>query len=182
MILPGILSSQISGHLFTLTGSYDALATVTVGAGGTTAVTFAGIPSGYKSLQIKVMTLFTNARMDILFNGDTGANYSYHLVQGDGASTYTEAGASTNSIKVWPNGNTSTSGIPNVAIIDVLDYANVSKNKTARILNGFDQNGSGIISLNSGSWYNTSAINAITILPNTGSFAQYSQISLYGVK
>jgi len=127
------------------------------------------------------MSIFTNARMDITFNGDTGANYSYHLVQGAGASAYAEGSGSTNSIKIWPNGNATSSSYPNLAIVDVLDYKNISKNKTARILNGFDQNGSGIISLNSGGWYNTSAITSITLAPNTGSFAQYSSFALYGV-
>ena len=179
----GFFASQISGHLYTLTGSYDALATVTVPSGGASSIVFSAIPqTGYKHLQIRSMSIFINARMDITFNGDTGSNYSYHLVQGAGASAYAEGAGSTGSIRIWPNGNASSTSYPNLAIIDVLDYATSTKNKTARILNGFDQNGSGIISLNSGSWYNTNAINSITIAPNTGSFGQYSQFSLYGVK
>ncbi len=126
--------------------------------------------------------MFVNARIDITFNSDTGSNYSYHLVQGNGSATYAEAGTSTASIRVWPNGNSTVSGTPNVGIVDVLDYANTSKFKTARILNGYDQNGAGIISLNSGLWRNTNAITSIVLALNTGNFAQNSSFTLYGIK
>ena len=62
MILPGILSSQISGHLFTLTGSYDALATVTVPSGGVSSITFSAIPqTGYSHLQLRTMVRSSDA-------------------------------------------------------------------------------------------------------------------------
>ena len=52
--LPGIYASQISGHTFVPSGAYDALASVTIPAGQTaTSIVFAGIPSGYKHLQIR---------------------------------------------------------------------------------------------------------------------------------
>jgi hypothetical protein len=178
--LIGIIAS--SGGAAAASNSYESIATTTVGSGGVSSVTFSSIPSTYQHLQIRVMSLFINARLDIQFNADTSTNYSYHLVQGDGSGTYAEAGASTNSIRCWPNGNATNIANPNLAIIDVLDYANTNKYKTARILNGFDQNGSGIISLNSGAWRNTNAITSIVLAPNTGNFAQYSSFALYGIK
>ena len=181
-MLPSITGFFGGGGTPASTTAYESIATVTVGSGGASSAIFSGIPSGYSHLQIRSMSLFSNARLDITFNGDTSSSYSYHLVQGAGASAYAEGSGSVGSIRVWPNGNSTSNSYPNLAIIDILDYANTSKNKTARILNGFDQNGSGIISLNSGAWFSTSAITSITLAPNTGTFQQYSSFALYGVK
>jgi hypothetical protein len=68
-------------------------------------------------------------------------------------------------------------------IIDVLDYANTNKYKTLRGLTGYNSNAStDSIDFASGNWRNTAAITSITISPISGSWAQYSQISLYGIK
>jgi hypothetical protein len=67
--------------------------------------------------------------------------------------------------------------------MDILDYANTSKNKTIRMLSGNDRNGSGDIILISGLWASTSAINQIDLrLESAANFAQYSQFALYGIK
>jgi len=72
-----------------------------------------------------------------------------------------------------------TSGFGGVT--DILDYASTNKNKTVRTLGGFDANGSGYVNLTSNLWSNTAAINTITINA-VGTFNQYSQFSLYGIK
>jgi len=128
------------------------------------------------------MSLFANARIDITFNSDTGTNYSYHLIQGSGGTTYAESGVNNSSIKLFPNGNSTLSTTPNIGILDVVDYKDTNKFKTARVLNGYDQNGTGIISLNSGLWRNTNAITSIVLATNTGNFAQNSSFALYGIK
>ena len=70
------------------------------------------------------------------------------------------------------------------AIIDILDYASTSKNKTVRVLTGFDQNGSGNICLASGLWFRSSpaAITSISLAGNSRNYLQYSQFALYAVK
>ena len=193
MILPGILSSQISGHLFTLTGSYDALATVTVPSGGASSIVFSAIPqTGYKHLQIRATHRGNRATYPVSgtilqFNGDTGSNYSGHNLTGNGSSA--SAGNDGVSITSIDFGQPGTSVTPFAAsIIDILDYANINKNKVTRTLNGVDVNGTvagygGTISLKSGLWINTSAINSIYIATADGSaWQQYSTFSLYGVK
>tara|TARA_R110000868_G_scaffold206226_2_gene454975 strand:- start:43 stop:594 length:552 start_codon:yes stop_codon:yes gene_type:complete len=164
------------------TTAYESIETVTVGGAGASSITFSSIAADWTHLQVRLVSFFTSARMDITFNSDSTFNYSYHLLQGDGSGTYAEAGSNQSAIKIWPNGNSSTVGTPNVAVVDILDYADTNKYKTARILNGFDQNGSGIVSLNSGNWRITDAITSIVLAPNTGNFAQYSQFALYGIK
>jgi hypothetical protein len=182
MILPGILSSQISGHLFTLTGSYDALATVTVPSGGASSITFSAIPqTGYSHLQIRAMALRSTSGNSIRaqFNGDTASNYNGHALFGDGGSASASSSGSINGMNL---SYTSSTTYPSALVADVLDYSATTKNKVVRSLTGGDNNGSGYILMYSGLWQSTSAINSITIYPESGSFSQYAQFSLYGIR
>jgi hypothetical protein len=187
MPILGIMASQISGHLWSPEGAYDALATVTLSA-ATASVSFVGIPSGYKHLQIRGIGRDTQASgahsLRLQFNDDTGSNYTYHAITGDGSSA--SAGALTAQPTQYPGfliGTSGTTGVFSASIIDILDYANTSKNKVTRTLSGVDNNGSGNIGLFSGMWLNTIAITSVTLLPAASSnFIQNSQFALYGVR
>ena len=74
--------------------------------------------------------------------------------------------------------------IMGVSIIDIHDYASTTKNETFRIFSGFDNNSTGgRISLRSGLWLDTSAINRLEISTNPGDgFATSTVIALYGIK
>ena len=184
----GIYASQISGHLWAPNGSMDALATVTVPSGGAASVEFAGIPQGYKHLKICAITRSTtggtgSGGTKIQFNGDTNfANYTYHRLIGDGSSpnAYGQAGGDYPFILPL-DGN--TAGAYAAGIIDILDYSSITKNKTMKVLDGADYNGSGVVGFKSQLWMNSSsAILSIVLTPSTGNFKQYSQFALYGVK
>ena len=190
MILPGILSSQISGHLYTLTGSYDALATVTVPSGGASSVDFSSIPSTYKHLQIRYIARDNRSGTNsddimIRFNNDSNtANYNSHRLIGNGSSASADrvtgfAGA----LSAFVSASTSVSNAFGGGVTDILDYTNTNKYKTTKSLGGNDDNGGGFIELVSGLWLSTSATNQLTIYPLNGtSFTQYSTFSLYGVR
>ena len=186
----GIYASQISGHLFTLAGNYDSLATVTVPSGGLSSITFDGIPTtGYSHLQIRQIARTTVASTvvggnGIRFNSDTASNYATHQLIGNGASADAFAYVPDNYIYYSLNtGSSAGSNIFGVAVIDILDYSSTSKFKTVRTLAGADLNGSGQVGIRSGLWRSTSAINTITIdARDSSSFVEYSQFALYGVK
>ena len=187
----GIYASQISGHLFGPTGAYDSIATTTVGAGGASSITFSSIPSTYTHLQVRGIARVSasnSSENNIVasFNSDTtGTNYYTHILDGDGAT------ASVGALQLstfyaafgFGLGNTSTANTFATSVIDILDYANTSKNTTVRHLTGADKNGSGIIRFGSSLWNNTAAITSITIAPRAaGDFVQYSSFALYGIK
>ena len=162
--------------------SYESIATVTVGAGGSSSISFSSIPSTYKHLQIRCMLLSSTATANqaVQFNSDTGANYARHAVYGNG-STVTAAGTTGNtSIRVSTYTGASAS-YPSVMVIDILDYTNTNKYKTVRSLAGTDQNGAGEATFLSGLWLNTNAVTDITITGG-GTLTQYSSFALYGVK
>ena len=163
-------------------GAYDSLAAITVPSGGTASITFSGIPSTYKHLQIRAFTATASSITGIKgrFNSDTGANYVYHLLYGTGS--VAAASASTGQTSYQP-GFTSSTTAPSVFILDILDYANTNKNKTTRSLDGGDANGSGDAVLYSGLWQSTAAINSVSFfLADSSNFAQYTSFALYGIK
>ena len=181
-ILTGVIASGISGHLtppWSPEGAYDSLATVTVPSGGLASVVFTGIPTGYKHLQIRMLTIGNGSAFNggsMYFNGDTSAsNYYSHYIIGNGSSI--TVGANQDTYTPFTVG---VSASPSVGIIDILDYANINKKKVSRELNGYDANGSGRVNYNSVLWNNTSAINQIAL--NFSTFQQNTQFALYGVK
>ena len=186
MPILGIIASQ---NYPRITSSYESIATVTVGSGGAANVEFTSIPSGFEHLQIRAIARSTKASVDNAFvnmqiNSDTGANYSYHDLYGDGSSV--AAGAITSVTQNYIQritASTAAASIFGTFVIDILDYKNTNKYKTLKSLGGFDLNGSGQIYLVSGSWRNTNAITSLKFTSQTtGDFAQYSQFALYGIK
>jgi hypothetical protein len=167
-------------------GALESIATVTLSA-ATQTITLSSIPSGYQHLQIRFLARSSGSadRSLLRFNSDSGSNYKGHYLYGSGAAasagvsgvdqTYIESAIVPTSSK--------TASVFCGAIIDVLDYASTTKNKTVRILTGGDYNGSGDIVLYSGLWMSTSAIDAISLIANAGAnFAQYTTAALYGVR
>jgi hypothetical protein len=187
MPILGIMASAMSANLWQPEGAYDSLATVTLSA-ATASIEFAGIPSTYKHLQIRgigrsTQTPDTSVNVYLRLNSDSGSNYSTHYLTGNGSSA--SSGSATSTTFIYTGAVTaagSTASIFESSVIDILDYANTNKYKTVRTLAGWDANGSGLVSFWSGSWRNTNATTTITLLPNLGNWAQYSQFALYGIK
>lgn len=183
-LLPGIIASGISGHLtppWSPEGAYDALSTVTLSS-ATNTVSFSGIPSGYKHLQLRISALGdTSTAYDVIMrlNSDSGTNYNWHRFYGNGSSV--SAGNSTSS-NMYIAGDGARTNYPLASVVDILDYNNSQKNKVAKIFTGWDHNGSGVITLWSGLWRNTSPITSINISVVISNFAAGSTFSLYGVK
>lgn len=182
----GIFASQ---NYPRTTNSYESIASVTVGAGGAANVEFTSIPSTYQHLQVRITsrdsrsTLVTN-NLFVYINGDTGTNYSYHLITGDGSSISADNGATTDLMVAGTDAAAgATSSIMGVSIFDILDYANTNKYKTTRTLTGIDNNGSGVIRLWSGNWRNTNAITSLKFYASSSAtLQQYSSFALYGIK
>ena len=120
----------------------------------------------------------------IRLNGDTGANYSAHGLYGDGSSAGAFGAANTtHSGSMFIAGNAATASVFGGIVVDILDYATTTKNKTVRLLSGSDNNGAGQLRLASGSLRSTSAITSITLIDaNSDNFVQHSTFSLYGIK
>jgi len=178
---PSAASSSITTPVAWFPDSgYDSLATVTLSTSATS-ITFAGIPVGYSHLQIRGTYTGTDVPIP-RFNGDSGSNYSFHGLRGNGSAASAYAVTNNNNLQLGTVVSP-TSTYPLSFIFDIFDYANVNKYKTTRSLGGSDQNGSGGPDFSSGVWMNTSAITSITIpIGGSGTAYQYSTFALYGIK
>jgi hypothetical protein len=181
MPILGILASAITGNL--VTNSYESIATVTVGSGGSSTVSFTSIPSTYTHLQVRIIARSTYAGdSDYMTLTAPSAGTWYHQLYGNGSSAGAIGSNYVKLITLMP-GATSTASVFGTAIVDILDYTNTNKTKTMRSLNGYDANGSGRLGLYSANIDTTTAISTITFASdNSANFAQYSSFALYGIK
>ena len=183
-ILGIIASSRLAAA-----GDFESIATVTVGSGGAASATFSSIPGTYTHLQIRASARTNRGDFQdvvgIKYNSDTGTNYNWHYIVGDGASASANAGTTTaTNWGALVGGNSVNASTFGGFVLDILDYANTNKYKTHRTLSGVDNNDTnGRILLMSGAWRNTNAITSIELYPAFGSlFNQYSSFALYGIK
>jgi hypothetical protein len=169
-------------------GYYESIATVTVGSGGASSITFSSIPSTYTHLQIRGISRTTNAANQarnarIYLNGDTASNYAWHTIRGDGSSAVADGGGSSVGVIMTSVDDSTTASTYAAAVIDILDYTNTNKYTTLRSLSGVDYNGGGWSTMHSTLWTNTNAVTSIELY-NSGSvnWKQYTTFALYGIK
>jgi hypothetical protein len=184
-LLPLGLLSQGGGAA---AGAYELIETQLLST-TTASLTFSSIPSTYKHLQLRATARSTyNATLGgfaYRFNGDTGSNYTYHIIDGDTSLANNFTGASqTNGLVTVITGLTATASAYGAAICDVLDYTNTNKNKTVRSLGGrVSTSGNSNIRMIGSAWLSTSAITSMTLFDHIGgSFVSGSRFSLYGIK
>lgn len=179
--------------LSAVAGSYESIATTTVGVAGQTTITFSSIPATYSHLQVRYIARNSGTgdnfiAMKWIFNSDATAVYSNHYLYGNGSAT--GSGATTSASSAGGDGllgmiKDNAAGYTSMyaaGVLDILDYANTNKYKTCRLLWGEDLNGSGRVALQSANWQKTAAITQIDFSCATGNFMQYSQFALYGIK
>jgi hypothetical protein len=150
-------------------------------------VAFNNIPQTFNHLQLRIFMRTTfNSTNENLFLRFNNATYSFagHGLTGNGssASSASYTGINYMDANVMAT-NSYSSGVFASYIVDILDYSNTNKNKTVKFLGGFDANGSGFVSLNSGLLPSTSAITDISQIGGTATagFVSGSRFDLYGI-
>jgi hypothetical protein len=154
--------------------SYIALATTTLGSAASS-VTFSSIPATYKDLVVVINARSNSvvATIGLRFNSDSGNNYTYVSMTGNGSS----ASSSTNTQNAALIGYTLSSS-PWLCSAQVMDYSATNKHKT--VLSRDDNAGEKSAAV-ANRWANTNAINSVGVIAATSSFATGTTISLYGV-
>jgi len=172
-------------------GDFESIATVTVGSGGAANIQFTSIPSTFAHLQVRLLARSSYSQSEdspgVRFNSDTGSNYSFHYLLGNGSSTVAGGDPNRTSINLIQHvaGNTALSNVFGSAVVDILDYSDTSKKTTLRSIGGRDNNGSGGSAIGSGLWNNTSAVTSILIYPagvSGNNWLEHSTAALFGVK
>lgn len=188
MYIPfGVFSAGAGGE----TNSYELIST-SLPNGTVGSVVFSSVPQTYKHLQIRY-AVRNNEAFDAvrgfflhLAPGATdsaaGNIYRSHMLLGNGSSVASSVAAADFRIvqeMVPTTGSTSNSF--GVGIIDILDYASTSKNKTIRWSAGVNTSSSSKVALISGARYLTDAVSTLDMYSN-GNFVNGSRISLYGIR
>jgi hypothetical protein len=155
------------------TATYALIDSTTLGS-AQSSVTFSSIPATYTDLILVIKATTISANHNLRFNGDTGSNYSYTGLYGDGSSAASFRSSSNTVI-----GLTYTSSGAPMSRIQIQDYANTTTYKT--ILNRQDDAANATMTT-VGLWRSTSAINSITIVGSGGNIPSGSTFKLYGIE
>jgi hypothetical protein len=162
--------------------TYSKLAESTVGAGGTTTVTFNNIPQNYTDLVIKISaraaTDTQSAPTMMTFNGIT-TGYTSRRILGTGGSVISQTGTQTGVLTTGSDFTASTFGSGEVYISN---YSSASaKSISSDSTNENNATGCYMASV-AGAWSNTSPITSITFTQEVGNTAQHSTFTLYGIR
>ena len=144
-------------------------------------VTFSSIPGTYKDLVLEVHSGQTvNAFVhSIQFNNDTGNNYSYTYVYGNGSTAASSRVSNTSAISFLSSLGYTVDALNNVDIINIMSYANTNVNKTVVSRAGGGSYGGP--EANVGLWRSTSAITSVKYQTNGGNIMSGSTLRLWGV-
>ena len=158
-----------------MASTYTPLATQTLG-GATSSVSFSSIASTYTDLVLVIDgTVGSNCGIQLKFNSDSGSNYSFTRMTGDGSSATSDRSSNATFMELGYY----VSSTRNMNILQIMNYSNTTTYKT--VLNRANAQ-----SVNIGAqayvemWRNTSAINAIS-LSASGNFSTGSTFTLYGI-
>jgi hypothetical protein len=164
--------------------TYVAIAEQTLGSAAAS-VTFSSIPGTYTDLVLVCSNLKASVGSNnvyVRFNSDTGSNYSYTMLSGNGTTAFSVRGTSLayNYFGGYDTGVDATE--PTTVITNIMNYANATTNKTTLTRFGVINAAGGgethaIVNL----WRSTSAINTILIYPFTGTWSTGSVFTLYGI-
>lgn len=165
-----------------MASTYEPISTTTLGTANAT-ITFSSIPSTYTDLRIifnakLTATGSTTTSSNVRFNSDTGTNYSYTYVYADGISPGSARASNTTSAYLIETPNVAS--IWGLTTIDIFSYAG-STYKTALATCSADQNGSGILTRNVALWRSTSAINSVSLIASSSTWAVGTTATLYGI-
>jgi hypothetical protein len=166
--------------------TYEPIATTTLGS-NETSVVFSSIPSTYTDL-IFIIEGYNGVGNGyyprFYFNADTGSNYSYSVLEGNGTTAGSSRGSNATRVLLgwqyapWTTNSANRGNI----ILHIFNYANTTTNKTSLSRSNTPSDG---VNATASLWRSTAAINTVTFVGDTGisqSYASGSTFTLYGIK
>lgn len=161
--------------------TYEPIATTTLGS-ATATITFSSIPATYTDLRfVIVATNSAGSNFSVRVNGDTGNNYSQTDLSGSGIIAGSARLTNFGRFVPTATGLGLSTTIPHLYTGDLFSYAG-STNKTVLFTNSEDENGNGYLVRLVGLWRNTTAINTIALISDSGTFNIGTTATLYGIK
>ena len=163
--------------------TYEPIATNTLGT-ATQSITFTSIPATYTDLRVIIANAKTSntASINMRFNADTGTNYSYTQLSGQGTAAYTNSSGATplGYARVLGLDSGTSITIPGMSIVDIFSYTG-STFKTLLAMASTNFNGSGTIESVVNLWRSTSAITSVEVRSQSGTMSIGTTATLYGI-
>lgn len=167
--------------------TFNKIASVAVGSGGTASIDFSSIPQTYTDLCIKISARTNRATPQDSFRitlNATNASYSYARLYSDGSAGPGADVSSGDSYLTggYTNGNTGTANTFGSTEVYFSNYT-TSSNKSV-ISDGVSENNAttAYVGLVAASWSNSAAITSIKLESATGAtILQHSTATLYGI-
>lgn len=159
------------------TPTYTPLANSTLSSAAST-VTFSSIPNTYRDLILVISALgSTTVSGRIRFNNDSGSNYHYLTIAGNGSTASRGYNQGLTSIYASDIATASTTNRLNLTV-DILDSSATDKHKIV-----LSKSASSAVAVEGvvARWASTSAVTSIAIFPSTGQWASGSTFALYGI-
>ena len=159
-----------------MAATYTPIASITLGA-ATSSVTFNSIPQTYTDLILIYNGTSGIVNLPVRFNSDTGSNYSYTRMYGDGSGAASDR-ESNLTFAVYAIGSSERT----FATIHINNYSNTTTNKTLLGRGGYT--GTGYVSVFASMWRNTAAITSIILYGHSNfstNFSVGSTFNLYGI-
>lgn len=162
--------------------TYEPIATTTLTT-STATVTFSSISGSYTDLILvcNIAQAASNNSLRIRYNSDTGSNYSYTNLFGDGSSPF--SGRDSNLTSGLVAETTGSTSLELAVIAHIQNYSNTTTYKTHI---GRGNRASSTVDATVGLWRSTSAITSITLAMGggfpTNNLSSGSTFTLYGIK
>lgn len=200
------VTKLVASSAFTVTDDSSGQVTLALGASSGTAgamvlisdvtstaavasIAFTSIPGTYKSLMIHLQgrgdsTAATTVNLLARFNSDTGTNYDWQRVSGNGASAGSSGATAQSSIQVaYLCTANSPANTPGAVSAIVPNYAGVTYHKQilSEDMIRFDTSNTEVDQFG-GNWRSTAAITDISLFPSAGNFLTGSRATLWGMQ
>jgi hypothetical protein len=164
----------------------QAIATVTVGAGGAASIDFTNIPQTFTDLVVKLSGRSARSaqQADNLFItlNASGTGYTYRNLSGTGTAAGSANYASRYVSLALTAAGSTASTFSNIEIY-IPNYASTTQNKSISTDAVSENNASNAqMDMNATLWANTAAITSLTLVPEVSTFVQHSTATLYGIK
>lgn len=163
--------------------TYKKIASVTVGSGGQATIEFNNIPQVYDDLVLKISGRSTRSTyrdgFQIRING-SNSNFTYRMLEATGSSPGSYSGSAPFVSNV-PAATATSSTFSNSEIYFPNYRSSSNKSYSGDGTQSNNSSTNQTINLNAGLWSNTSIINSISMIVETGNFVQYSTATLYGI-
>jgi hypothetical protein len=168
--------------------TFQKIASVTVGSGGTSSIDFTSIPQTYTDLCVKLSLRGSNndpyALIRTRLNGATSGYTTTRLYGYSGSGTGTGSDGNTGLTYLYggyPSASAATANLFGSDEFYFPNYAGSNQKSYSQETAGVNNSGIALQVFIAGIWTGTSAINQISFNNEYGNFTEYSTATLYGI-